>query len=148
MAGAGRGAGPGMPTVEETAETQPAAPISVTLGAVDTHLQAETRVNWSPSSETGAANITVTLTLTVQAVPKSAVDVKLPIHVELAGAADTWFGGELSFTLCPATEGGSSAEESVRFNDAASMTEYDVTQPFYVQYTLPEGCTSAQTPSG
>lgn len=24
------------------------------------------------------------------------------------------------------------------------MTEYDVTQPFYVQYTLPKGCTSAQ----
>ena len=133
-----------MPTVEETAETQPAAPISVTLGAVDTHLQAETRVNWSPSSETGAANITVTLTLTVQAVPKSAVDVKLPIHVELAGAADTWFGGELRFTLRPAAEGGSSAEESVLFNDAASMTEYDVTQPFYVQYALPKGCTSAQ----
>lgn len=133
-----------MPTVEETAETQPAEPVSVTLGAVDTHLQAETRVNWSPSSETGAAKITVTLTLTVQAVPKSAVNVKLPIHVKLAGAADTWFGGELSFTLCPATEGGSSAEESVLFNDAASMTEYDVTQPFYVQYTLPEECTSAQ----
>lgn len=133
-----------MPTVEETAETQPAEPVSVTLGAVDTHLQAETRVNWSPSSETGAAKITVTLTLTVQAVPKSAVNVKLPIHVKLAGAADTWFGGELSFTLCPAEEGGSSAEESVLFNDAASMTEYDVTQPFYVQYTLPEGCTSAQ----
>ena len=115
------------------------------LGAVDdTHLQAETRVNWSPSNETGAAKITVTLTLTVQAVPESAVDVKLPIRVTITGAADTWFGGELSFTLCPATEGGSSAEESVLFNDAASMTEYDVTQPFYVQYTLPEGCTSAQ----
>lgn len=134
-----------MPTVEETVETQPAEPVSVALGAVDdTHLQAKTQVNCSTSSETGAANITVTLTLTVQAVPKSAVNVKLPIHVELAGAADTWFGGELRFTLCPATEGGSSAEESVLFNDAASMTEYDVTQPFYVQYTLPEGCTSAQ----
>ena len=131
-------------TAEETAETQPAEPVSVTLGAVDTHLQAKTQVNCSPNSETGAANITVTLTLTVQAVPKSAVNVKLPIHVKLAGAADTWFGGELSFTLCPATEGGSSAEESVRFNDAASMTEYDVTQPFYVQYALPKGCTSAQ----
>ena len=134
-----------MPTVEETAETQPAEPVSVALGAVDdTHLQAKTQVNCSTSSETGAANITVTLTLTVQAVPKSAVNVKLPIHVELAGAADTWFGGELRFTLCPATEGGSSAEESVLFNDAASMTEYDVTQPFYVQYMLPGGCTSAQ----
>ena len=134
-----------MPTVEETAETQPAEPVSVALGAVDdTHLQAETRVNWSPSSETGAAKITVTLTLTVQAVPESAVDVKLPIRVTITGAADTWFGGELSFTLCPATEGGSSAKELVLFNDAASMTEYDVTQPFYVQYTLPEGCTSAQ----
>lgn len=133
-----------MPTVEETAETQPAEPVSVTLSAVDTHLQAKTQVSCSPSSETGAANITVTLTLTVQAVPKSAVNVKLPIHVELAGAADTWFGGELRFTLCPATEGGSSAEESVLFNDAASMTEYDVTQPFYVQYMLPGGCTSAQ----
>ena len=134
-----------MPTVEETVETQPAEPVSVALGAVDdTHLQAKTQVNCSTSSETGAANITVTLTLTVQAVPKSAVNVKLPIHVELAGAADTWFGGELRFTLCPATEGGSSAEESVLFNDAASMTEYDVTQPFYVQYTLPDGCTAAE----
>lgn len=131
-------------TAEETAETQPAEPVSVTLGAVDTHLQAKTQVNCSPSSETGAANITVTLTLTVQAVPKSAVNVKLPIHLELAGAEGIWFGGELSFTLCPAAEGGSSAEESGLFNDAASMTEYDVTQPFYVQYTLPERCTSAQ----
>ena len=133
-----------MPTAEETAETQPAEPVSVTLGAVGTHLQAKTQVNCSTSSETGAANITVTLTLTVQAVPKSAVDVKLPIRVELAGAADTWFGGELSFTLCPAAGSGSSAEELGLFNDAASMTEYDPTQPFYVQYTLPEGCTSAQ----
>ena len=133
-----------MPTAEETAETQPAEPVSVTLGAVDdTHLQAKTQVNCSTSSETGAANITVTLTLTVQAVPKSAVDVKLPIRVELAGAADTWFGGELSFTLCPAA-GSGSTEVSSLFNREASMTEYDVTQPFYVQYTLPEGCTSAQ----
>ena len=133
-----------MPTVEETAETQPAEPVSVTLGAVDdTHLQAKTQVNCSTSSETGAANITVTLTLTVQAVPKSAVDVKIPIRVELAGAADTWFGGELSFTLCPAA-GSGSTEVSSLFNREASMTEYDVTQPFYVQYTLPEGCTSAQ----
>ena len=133
-----------MPTAEETAETQPAEPVSVTLGAVDdTHLQAKTQVNCSTSSETGAANITVTLTLTVQAVPKSAVDVKLPIRVELAGAADTWFGGELSFTLCPAA-GSGSTEVSSLFNREVSMTEYDVTQPFYVQYTLPEGCTSAQ----
>ena len=131
-------------TAEETAETQPAEPVSVTLGAVDTHLQAKTQVNCSTSSETGAAKITVTLTLTVQAVPESAVDVKLPIHVTITGAEGIWFGGILRFTLCPATEGGSSAEESVRFNDATSMTEYDVTQPFYVQYTLPEGCTSAQ----
>lgn len=132
-----------IPTAEETAETQPAEPVSVMLGAVDTHLQAKTQVNCSTSSETGAANITVTLTLTVQAVPKSAVDVKLPIRVELAGAADTWFGGELSFTLCPAA-GSGSTEVSSLFNREASMTEYDVTQPFYVQYTLPEGCTSAQ----
>lgn len=134
-----------MPTVEETAETQPAEPVSVELGAVDdTHLQAKTQVSCSPSSETGAVKITVTLTLTVQPVHESAVDVKLPIRVTITGAADTWFGGELRFTLRPAAEGGSSAEESVLFNDAASMTEYDVTQPFYVQYTLPEGCTSAQ----
>lgn len=133
-----------MPTVEETAETQPAEPVSVTLGAVDTHLQAKTQVNCSTSSETGAAKITVTLTLTVQAVPESAVDVKLPIRVTITGAADTWFGGELSFTLCPAADSVSPAEESVLFNDAASMTEYDVTQPFYVQYALPKGCTSAQ----
>ena len=133
-----------MPTVEETAETQPAEPVSVTLGAVNTHLQAKTQVNCSTSSETGAAKITVTLTLTVQAVPESAVDVKLPIHVTITGAADTWFGGILCFTLCPAEEGGSSAKEPGFFNDAASMTEYDVTQPFYVQYALPKGCTSAQ----
>ena len=134
-----------MPTVEETAETQPAEPVSVALGAVDdTHLQAKTQVSCSPSSETGAVKITVTLTLTVQPVHESAVDVKLPIRVTIAGAADTWFGGELRFTLRPAAEGGSSAEESVLFNDAASMTEYDVTQSFYVQYALPEGCTSAQ----
>lgn len=133
-----------MPTVEETAETQPAEPVSVTLGAVGTHLQAKTQVNCSTSSETGAAKITVTLTLTVQPVPESAVDVKLPISVTITGAEGIWFGGILRFTLCPATEGGSSAEESVFFNDAASMTEYDVTQPFYVQYALPEGCTSAQ----
>ena len=131
-------------TAEETAETQPAEPVSVTLGAVDTHLQAETRVNCSTSSETGAAKITVTLTLTVQPVPESAVDVKLPIRVTITGAADTWFGGILCFTLCPAEEGGSSAKEPGLFNDAASMTEYDVTQPFYVQYALPKGCTSAQ----
>lgn len=128
-----------MPTVEETAETQPAEPVSVMLGAVDdTHLQAKTQVNCSTSSETGAAKITVTLTLTVQPVHESAVDVKLPIHVELAGAADTWFGGELSFTLCPAA-GSGSTEVSSLFNREASMTEYDVTQPFYVQYTLPGG---------
>ena len=131
-------------TVEETAETQPAEPVSVALGAVDdTHLQAETRVNWSPSNETGAANITVTLTLTVQPVPESAVDVKLPISVTITGAADTWFGGILCFTLCPAA-GSGSTEVSSLFNRETSMTEYDVTQPFYVQYTLPEGCTSAQ----
>lgn len=133
-----------MPTVEETAETQPAEPVSVTLGAVGTHLQAKTQVNCSTSSETGAAKITVTLTLTIQAVPESAVDVKLPIRVTITGAEGIWFGGILRFTLRPAAEGGSSAEESVLFNDAASMTEYDVTQPFYVQYTLPGGCTSAQ----
>ena len=133
-----------MPTVEETAETQPAEPVSVTLGAVDTHLQAKTQVNCSTSSETGAAKITVTLTLTVQPVHESAVDVKLPIRVTITGAEGIWFGGILRFTLRPAAEGGSSAEESVLFNDAASMTEYDVTQPFYVQYALPGGCTSAQ----
>lgn len=133
-----------MPTVEETAETQPAEPVSVTLGAVGTHLQAKTQVNCSTSSETGAAKITVTLTLTVQPVHESAVDVKLPIRVTITDAADTWFGGELSFTLCPAAGSVSPAEESVLFNDAASMTEYDVTQPFYVQYALPKGCTSAQ----
>ena len=133
-----------MPTVEETAETQPAEPVSVALGAVDdTHLQAETRVNWSPSNETGAAKITVTLTLTVQPVHESAVDVKLPISVTITGAEGIWFGGILCFTLCPAA-GSGSTEVSSLFNRETSMTEYDVTQPFYVQYTLPEGCTSAQ----
>ena len=90
------------------------------------------------------AIITVALKLTAQTVPKSPVAVCMPIHVELAGAADTWFGGKLSFTLCPAAEGGSSAEEPGLFNDEASMTEYDPAQPFYVQYTLPAGCTAAE----
>ncbi len=132
-----------MPTVEETAETQPAEPVSVTLGAVDTHLQAKTQVNCSTSSETGAANITVTLTLTVQPVYESAVDAKIPIRVTITGAEGIWFGGILSFTLCPAA-GSGPTEVSSLFNREASMTEYDVTQPFYVQYTLPGGCTSAQ----
>ena len=130
-----------MPTAEETAETQPAEPVSVTLDAVNEHLQAETQTSYTVSDD--VAKITVALKLTAQTVPKSAVDVKLPIRVELAGAADTWFGGELSFTLCPAA-GSGSTEVSSLFNREASMTEYDVTQPFYVQYTLPEGCTSAQ----
>ena len=129
-------------TVEETAETQPAEPISVTLGAVDKNLQAETRTSYTVSDD--VAIITVALKLTAQTVPKSPVAVCMPIHVELAGAADTWFGGKLSFTLCPAAEGGSSAEEPGLFNDAASMTEYDPAQPFYVQYTLPAGCTAAE----
>lgn len=133
-----------MPTVEETAETQPAAPISVTLDAVavNEHLQAETKTSYTVNDD--VAEITVDLKLTAQTAPQSPVAVCMPICVKLAGTADTWFGGELRFTLRPAAEGGSSAEESVLFNDAASMTEYDVTQPFYVQYTLPGGCTSAQ----
>ncbi len=129
-------------TVEETAETQPAEPISVTLSAVDKNLQAEAQTSYTVSDD--VANITVALKLTAQTAPQSPVAVCMPIRVELAGAADTWFGGELSFTLCPAAEGGSSAEERGLFNDAASMTEYDVTQPFYVQYTLPAGCTAAE----
>lgn len=129
-------------TVEETAETQPAEPISVALGAVDKNLQVETRTSYTVSDD--VAIITVALKLTAQTVPKSPVAVCMPIHVELAGAADTWFGGKLSFTLCPAAEGGSSAEEPGLFNDAASMTEYDPAQPFYVQYTLPAGCTAAE----
>lgn len=129
-------------TVEETAETQPAEPVSVALGAVDKNLQAETRTSYTVSDD--VAIITVALKLTAQTVPKSPVAVCKPIHVELAGAADTWFGGKLSFTLCPAAEGGSSAEEPGLFNDAASMTEYDPAQPFYVQYTLPAGCTAAE----
>lgn len=129
-------------TVEETAETQPAEPISVTLSAVDKNLQAETKTSYTVSDD--VAKITVALKLTAQTVPKSAVAVCMPIRVELAGAADTWFGGKLSFTLCPAAGSGSSAEELGLFNDAASMTEYDPTQPFYVQYTLPAGCTAAE----
>lgn len=129
-------------TVEETAETQPAEPISVALGAVDKNLQAETETSYTVSDD--VAIITVALKLTAQTVPKSPVAVCMPIHVELAGAADTWFGGKLSFTLCPAAEGGSSAEEPGLFNDAASMMEYDPAQPFYVQYTLPAGCTAAE----
>lgn len=129
-------------TVEETAETQPAEPVLVTLGAVDKDLQAETPTSYTVSND--VAIITVALKLTAQTVPQSPVAVCMPIRVKLAGAADIWFGGELSFTLCPAAGSGSPAEESVLFNDAASMTEYDVTQPFYVQYTLPVGCTAAE----
>lgn len=129
-------------TVEETAETQPAEPISVTLSAVDKNLQAEAKTSYTVSDD--VAIITVALELTAQTVPQSPVAVCMPIRVELAGAVDTWFGGKLSFTLCPAAGSGSPAEESVLFNDAASMTEYDVTQPFYVQYTLPAGCTAAE----
>lgn len=128
-------------TVEETAETQPAEPISVTLSAVDKNLQAETKTSYTVSDD--VANITVALKLTAQTVPQSPVAVCMPIRVKLAGAADIWFGGKLSFTLCPAAEGGSSAVAKELFNDA-SMTEYDVTQPFYVQYTLPDGCTAAE----
>lgn len=129
-------------TVEETAETQPAEPVSVKLSAVDKNLQAETKTSYTVSDD--VAKITVALKLTAQTVPQSPVAVCMPIRVELAGAADTWFGGKLSFTLCPAAGSGLPAEEPVLFNDAASMTEYDVTQPFYVQYTLPDGCTAAE----
>lgn len=130
-------------TVEETAETQPAEPVLVTLGAVDKNLQAETQTSYYTVSD-DVTKITVALKLTAQTVPKSAVAVCMPIRVELAGAADTWFGGKLCFTLCPAAGSGSSAEERGLFNDAASMTEYDPAQPFYVQYTLPAGCTAAE----
>ena len=129
-------------TVEETAETQPAEPVSVTLGAVDEHLQAVPQVSCSLNGDTGAANITVTLTLTVQTVPVSAVDVKLPIRVTITGT-DIWFGGILCFTLCPTAEGASVPEETKLFNDA-SMTEYDSAQLIYVQYTLPTDCTAAE----
>lgn len=128
-------------TVEETAETQPAEPISVALGAVNEHLQAETQTSYTVSDD--VAKITVALKLTAQTVPQSPVAVCMPIRVELAGAADTWFGGKLSFTLCPAA-GSGSTEVSSLFNREASMTEYDPTQPFYVQYTLPAGCTAAE----
>ena len=129
-------------TAEETAETQPAEPISVALGAVDKNLQAEAQTSYTVSDD--VAKITVALKVTAQTVPKSAVAVCMPIRVELAGAADTWFGGKLCFTLCPAAGSGSSAEERGLFNDAASMTEYDPAQSFYVQYTLPAGCTAAE----
>lgn len=130
-------------TVEETAETQPAEPVLVTLGAVDKDLQAETQTSYYTVSD-DVTKITVALKLTAQTVPKSAVAVCMPIRVKLAGAADTWFGGKLCFTLCPTAGSGSSAEELGLFNDAASMTEYDPAQPFYVQYTLPAGCTAAE----
>ena len=130
-------------TVEETAETQPAEPVLVTLGAVDKNLQAETQTSYYTVSD-DVAIITVALELTAQTVPQSPVAVCMPIRVELAGTADTWFGGELHMTLCPAAGSGSSAEEPGLFNDAASMTEYDPAQPFYVQYTLPVGCTAAE----
>ena len=129
-------------TVEETAETQPAEPVLVTLGAMDKNLQAETKTSYYTVSD-DVAIITVALKLTAQTVPKSPVAVCMPIRVELAGAADTWFGAKLSFTLCP-TAGSGSTEVSSLFDREASMTEYDVTQPFYVQYTLPAGCTAAE----
>ena len=128
---------------EGTEEAQPAEPISVTLGAVDTHLQAVPQVSWSLNGETGAANITVTLTLTARTVPESAVDVLIPICVTITGAEDIWFGGKLNFTLCP-TASASASEEAVLFNDEVSMTEYDSTQLIYVQYTLPTDCTAAE----
>lgn len=130
-------------TVEETAETQPAEPVLVTLGAVNKHLQAETQTSYYTVSD-DVTKITVALKLTAQTVPQSPVAVCMPIRVKLAGAADTWFGGKLCFTLCPAAGSGSSAEERGLFNDAASMTDYDPAQPFYVQYTLPAGCTAAE----
>ena len=130
-------------TVEETAETQPAEPVLVTLGAVDKNLQAETQTRYYTVSD-DVTKITVALKLTAQTVPQSPVAVCMPIRVKLAGAADTWFGGKLCFTLCPAAGSGSSAEEPELFNDAASMTEYDPTQSFYVQYTLPADCTAAE----
>ena len=129
-------------TAEETAEMQPAEPISVTLSAVDKNLQAETKTSYTVSND--VAIITVALKLTAQTVPQSPVAVCMPIRVKLAGAADIWFGGELSFTLCPVAEGASVPEGAELFNDAASMTEYDPAQPFYVQYTLPDGCTAAE----
>ena len=133
-----------VPAAEDAAEIQPAEPVSVTLGAMDENLQAETQVSCSPNSETGTANITVTLTLTAKAVPESAVEVCIPIRVEITGAENTWFGGELSFALCPAAESSLTVEESGLFNRDACMTEYDPAQPFYVQYTLPAGCTAAE----
>lgn len=129
-------------TVEETAETQPAEPVSVTLSAVDKDLQAVTKTSYTVSDD--VAIITVALKLTAQTVPKSPVAVCMPIRVKLAGAADIWFGGILYFTLCPTAEGASVPEGAELFNDAASMTEYDPAQPFYVQYTLPDGCTAAE----
>lgn len=128
-------------TVEETAETQPAEPISVTLSAVDKDLQAETKTSYTVSDD--VANITVTLTLTAQDLPDSAVNVELPIRVTITGT-DIWFGGILCFTLCPTAEGASVPEGTELFNDAASMTEYDSTQLIYVQYTLPTDCTAAE----
>lgn len=128
-------------TVEETAETQPAEPISVTLSAVDKNLQAEAKTSYTVSDD--VANITVTLTLTAQDLPDSAVNVELPIRVTITGT-DIWFGGILCFTLCPTAEGASVPEGTELFNDAASMTEYDSTQLIYVQYTLPTDCTAAE----
>lgn len=130
-------------TVEGTEEAQPAAPISVTLGAVDEHLQAVAQVSHYLSSDTGTANITVTLTLTAQTVPDRAVGILIPIRVTITGT-DIWFGGILCFTLCPAAEGASVPEVTELFNDEVSMTEYDPTQLIYVQYTLPTGCTAAE----
>lgn len=128
-------------TVEETAETQPAEPISVALSAVDKDLQAVTKTSYTVSDD--VAIITVTLTLTAQDLPDSAVNVELPIRVTITGT-DIWFGGILCFTLCPTAEGASVPEGTELFNDAASMTEYDSTQLIYVQYTLPTDCTAAE----
>lgn len=65
---------------------------------------------------------------------------KVPLSVSFAGKT---FNGRLSLTLWTKANG-SGAEEKDLFNKTASMKEYDSAQPFYVQYALPEGCTSAQ----
>lgn len=139
-----------MSTAEETAGTQETAsmeteePVKVTLGAVGEHyLKAETKTAQAVN-DGDIAVITVTLTLTAEtneaedAITEKTVEV--PLSVSFAGKT---FNGRLSLTLWPKADE-SSAEEKNLFNKTTSMKEYDSAQPFYVKYTLPEGCTSAQ----
>lgn len=138
-----------MSAAEETAGTQETAsmeteePVKVALGAVgEQYLKAETKTAQAVN-DGDIAVITVTLTLT--AATDKAEDtitektVEVPLSVSFAGKT---FNGRLSLTLWPKADESSAGEKDL-FNKTTSMKEYDPTQPFYIQYTLPEDCTEA-----